>query len=402
MELHETLRELAATSGPGVFDDADLLRGALDDYLDEGAASTGEINLLVDAVRLGSFRMMLSTIDSGAQPARAVETAGDVLARDRGTTDVAATRWACAVLGYAVGRVGDADVRRFERPTSQSRPSAPPPAPPTWGPPVQSPVQSSGQSPVQSPWQPPPTAPPHQPPYAPAGYPGSYHAAPPAKPKRTGLLVAIGAVALVVVAGVLTAVLLVSGDDDGGKDTADDQTSSTGEPTTDQTVEPTDEPTEVPTEVPAGAIEGNGYYFTPPERWTDVTDEVVARDDAGQTDVAVGWGNSFEVARANVIVETGFAGGETDPEVLRPTWERNMAGATGATPEDNGTTEIDGETAVGVLIARINENDVPIEQFGYLTIHDGDLYSVILSTQAGDKDAQAAFEELLATWTWTT
>jgi hypothetical protein len=384
MELHETLRELGASSGPGVFDDADLLRGALDDYLDEGAASTGEINLLVDAVRLGAFRMMLTTIDSGAEPARAVETAGDVLARDRGTTDVTATRWACAVLGYAVGRFSDADVRRFERPTSQSRPSVPPPAAPTWAPPTQSPVQS----PVQSPFQPPPTSPPYQPPYAPAGYPASYPAGPPPKKRRTGLLVAIGAVVLVVVAGVLTAVLLASGGDD-GKESADDETSAT--------TEPTDEPTEVPD----GAIEGSGYYFMLPDRWSDVTDEVVARGDAGQTDVAVGWGNSFDAARANVIVETGFAGGETDPEVLRPTWETNMAGATGATPEDNGTIEIDGETALGVLIARVNENDVPIEQFGYLTIHDGDLYSVILSTQAGDKDAQAAFDELLAGWTWT-
>ncbi|MCW2854171.1 MAG: hypothetical protein JWM84_3835, partial [Nocardioides sp.] len=124
MELHETLHELGVASGRGVFDDADLLRAALDDYLDEGAASTGDINLLVDAVRLGALRMMLATIDSGAEPAGAVEAAGEMLARDRGTSDVTATGWACAVLGYAVDGVAAEDVRRFERPSSQPRPAA--------------------------------------------------------------------------------------------------------------------------------------------------------------------------------------------------------------------------------------------------------------------------------------
>ncbi|MBA3311070.1 MAG: hypothetical protein H0U28_13640, partial [Nocardioidaceae bacterium] len=55
MELHERLHALGVELGTGVFDDADSFRGALDDFLDEGSASTGDINLLVDAVRLGAF-----------------------------------------------------------------------------------------------------------------------------------------------------------------------------------------------------------------------------------------------------------------------------------------------------------------------------------------------------------
>jgi hypothetical protein len=387
MELHETLYELGTASGRGVFGDADLLRAALDDYLDEGAAATGDINLLVDAVRLGALPMLLSTIDSGAEPARAVEAAGEMLARDRGTSDVVATRWACAALGYAVGRVSATDVHRFERRATQPGPGTPPPAAATQAPAAPWPVQS------------PPTSPPYQQPYAAAGYPTAYPAGPPAKKKRTGLLVAIGALALVVVGGILTIVLLNAGGDD-GKETATDPTSATTSESTEPTDEPTEEATDEPTGVPAGAMEGTGYYFELPEGWTDITAEVLETESAAQTDLAVAWGKSFDGARANMIVETAFAGGETDPESLRTTWQSNMAGATGATPQDNGTTVIDGEGAVGALIARVNEHDVAIEQFGYLTIHDGDLYSVILSTQAGDKKAQDFYEQILASWTW--
>src|SRR3712207_6899185 len=46
--------------------DADSFRGALDDYLDEDSATTGDINLLVDAVRLGAFQAMMTMLDSGA------------------------------------------------------------------------------------------------------------------------------------------------------------------------------------------------------------------------------------------------------------------------------------------------------------------------------------------------
>ncbi len=113
MELHESLAELVAAVGPQVLDDADGLRAALDDYLDEGAASTGDINLLVDAVRLGAHAWMMSTIASGGEGARAVEAAGVILARDRGSRDLDTARWACAVLGFAAGKVGDADVRRY-------------------------------------------------------------------------------------------------------------------------------------------------------------------------------------------------------------------------------------------------------------------------------------------------
>ncbi len=105
MELHESLAQLARDHGESLFAEADAFRGALDDYLDEGSASTGTINLLTDAVRLGALQGMVTMLDSGASVEDAVETAGQRLSRDRGSADVAGSQWACAVLGYALGKV---------------------------------------------------------------------------------------------------------------------------------------------------------------------------------------------------------------------------------------------------------------------------------------------------------
>ncbi len=224
MDLHENLYELGVSFGRDVFDDADGLRAALDDYLDEGAASTGDINLLVDAVRLGSLRWMLTTIDSGAEPARAIESAGDLLARDRGSADVIGSRWAVAVLGFAVGKVSDAEVRR-----QRTQGAAPPVA--TQGPAPTSPVPPSGPPPVMSPAIPPQTppfglaTPATQRPSAPPpwsgpsspGAPGSVPLQPaPAGQRGKGLLpllvgVGIGLVLLAVVFGVLQ---LTGGDEE--------------------------------------------------------------------------------------------------------------------------------------------------------------------------------------------
>ena len=74
--------------GTGVFEDAESLRAALDDFLDERAAGPGDINLLVDAVRLGAVRMLLDTMSGGAEPLPAISEAGSFLARHRGTADL--------------------------------------------------------------------------------------------------------------------------------------------------------------------------------------------------------------------------------------------------------------------------------------------------------------------------
>lgn len=254
MELHENLYQLGLTFGRDVFDDADGLRAALDDFLDEGAASTGDINLLVDAVRLGSFRWMLTTIDSGAEPSRAIESAGDLLARDRGSADVAGSRWACAVLGFAVGKVTDTDVRRYR---TQGPPQPPQPQPPTTSPAPPPPMSPTMMPPPAAPGtqlagQPVPPAPAPSPVgfSAPPPAAGSSYPPPPAwssqptpgqsqPAKKRGLVpLLIGAGIGVVILGVVFAVLKFTGGDD-------DPEADPTDPTSEETSEATDDPSEL-------------------------------------------------------------------------------------------------------------------------------------------------------------
>lgn len=261
MELHDNLYALGLQLGRDVFDDPDSFRGALDDFLDEGDASTGDINLLVDAVRLGAFRSMVSILDSGADAARAIEEAGNRLARDRGSADVAGAQWACAVLGFAVGKVADADVRRYRTQTPGRSTMTPPAAetmlpstPPTAGTPPaaptafpggypsqanpsqanpsqQAPGGPSAVPPTQTAWssQPQPGQPGQpggysQPAAGPQGWssvpsgpggPGGYGGAP-AKKKSKALPIVLAVVAVVVIAGIVATLLAVTGGDDGG------------------------------------------------------------------------------------------------------------------------------------------------------------------------------------------
>ena len=110
MSLHEHLRDLVAHQGPTVADTAETFRAALDDFLTEDEATTGELNLLVDAVRLGAVVRLRSILANGGSPQAAISEAGDGFARDRGTDDLPRCRWAVAVVGYALGLVEAADV----------------------------------------------------------------------------------------------------------------------------------------------------------------------------------------------------------------------------------------------------------------------------------------------------
>ena len=65
-------------------------------------------------------------LDSGADADRAVSEAGSRLARDRGSADVGGAKWALAVLGYATGKVSDAQVRSYR--TQHASLRQPPPA----------------------------------------------------------------------------------------------------------------------------------------------------------------------------------------------------------------------------------------------------------------------------------
>jgi hypothetical protein len=142
MSLHHELHQLVTSMGRRVLSDSEELRAALDDYLPESATTSGEINLLVDAVRLGAFDQMQRMLAEGAAPPAAVGRAGEMLAYDRGSADRDGASWACAVLGYAAGMLPEAEVLRrreampqpWQAPStgSGSAPPQPQMPPPAW------------------------------------------------------------------------------------------------------------------------------------------------------------------------------------------------------------------------------------------------------------------------------
>ncbi|WGX95365.1 hypothetical protein [Nocardioides sp. L-11A] len=419
MKLHQSLAELACDHGSALFRDAAAFRGSLDDYLDEGQASGGTINLLTDAVRLGALDALLSMLDSGANAADAVESAGQRLARDRGSADVRGCQWAVAVLGYALGRVPEPLVAGLD-------PDAGTAAPPGYGPGGTAPTQAPLTSPVSSPMSPPmsqgasPAPPPQQPvppqqaapsyaapgaPTPPPPPPGGWSQPTPPKKSRTGLIVAAIAVALVVVVAGIIGIIAVTGRDD--DKSADDPASQTTDPTdptdpTDSTDQPTDDES-TPTDLGGPSVAGTGYEAHLPKGWIDGTDEFTAQSpDATTLDRVFIWGATFNAARGNVIVEIQSAYGSTDPADIKDEWKNALtAGDDTAFTTDIDDTTIDGQTALGVDISRTNDNDVDVAQRSYLVISGDTAYSITVSLKDGDDDVLDRFTEILGAWQWT-
>jgi hypothetical protein len=403
-DLHEQLRSLVSQHGTGIADNADQFRAALDDYLTEDDATQGELNLLVDAVRLGGVERLVTMLENGAEPDAAVREAGGELARDR-SSDEQRARWAVAAMGYALGRVGAVVVRQqlegdeTRLPYGATAPAAP--RPPVQSPPFQSPVQSppfqspppqspgpdtagppawpsrhsSGQPPVQSgpgyPAQPAPMSP-----YGSAG-------TPPRK-GRTGLVVGLVTVGVAVVAGAIVLALVLGGDDGDNHPASSDTPTETG-----GSESPSGE----------GLISGDGYTYEIPEGWTDITDQVL-KDNPGQPtlDTASAWGKSVAAGRANVIVEVS-SWTYTDLGDAEDVLSSNLE-TLGGTVEDIEDRTIDGEPAAGVLLSRANESGVDVEQTAYI-VHVGDDAVVITASNKADDDGpQDAYEEIYDSWSW--
>lgn len=103
-DLASELATLVRRYGTRVLEDADGLRATLDDFLDEGTATPGDVNLLIDTVRFGSLARLTTLLDQGAEPTAAAATVAQALAAQRGG-DVQSAYKACTVLGYAAGLV---------------------------------------------------------------------------------------------------------------------------------------------------------------------------------------------------------------------------------------------------------------------------------------------------------
>ncbi len=129
--LHDELRELVTSYGPELLRDGDQFRAALDDYVEEGSVLPGQLNLLHDAVRFGALARCLELLANNSEPAMAVQTAGDALARERGTLETASSRWAVATLAAATGNLDPDTLALFlgARPAETAtlpEPAAPP------------------------------------------------------------------------------------------------------------------------------------------------------------------------------------------------------------------------------------------------------------------------------------
>ncbi|MDZ5621347.1 hypothetical protein [Nocardioides bizhenqiangii] len=226
MALHDELAELRAEVGPQVFDDPVAFRAAFDDFIPEGSASTGEVSLLVGAIATGALQRLKEQLALGADPDMTIAVQGDLLARDRGTTETSGARWALSVLAHAIGAVPVDKV--LTRPTpgpdsigTAARPTGAPDAPATpasvdTGPtrPIAgTPPEPSGPAPdatrVVS--EAPPGGPPDEP-HRPAGR------------GRNPLLIGAAVVLAVVVVTALVILLLLR--DDSPNETAEDSSSN--------------------------------------------------------------------------------------------------------------------------------------------------------------------------------
>lgn len=159
--LHDELRELVASYGPELLRDGDQFRAALDDYVEEGSALPGQVNLLHDAVRLGAYARCVSLLDQKSEPSMAVQSAGDALARERGTLETSSSRWAVATLAHATGHLDRQVLERFLGAQPPETATLPEPEPPqTLGIPEFPPSAPAPPPTPLGPTGPPPSAPP--------------------------------------------------------------------------------------------------------------------------------------------------------------------------------------------------------------------------------------------------
>ncbi|KRA28180.1 MULTISPECIES: hypothetical protein [unclassified Nocardioides] len=256
MSIHRELAALVRQAGPGVLLDASEFRAAFDDFVLEGSASEGDVNLLTDAVRLGALGRVVDQIGQGADPALAVQTQGVRLAQQRGTNEAAGAQWALAVLAFARGDLDEQSlVTRFRAPVDSlprpgflaAPPRAPAPAPtvppPTVRPPSAPPVPAPTEVQVLARTEVPVARTAHAAPPSPPG-------APPQERRRRWRRW-VAAASIVALLGTGTFVVLASGHEPDSRPPAGDSPDSDAKTIPRGTLVATDQVTPAPLPEPA-------------------------------------------------------------------------------------------------------------------------------------------------------
>ena len=132
-ELEEALHSLARRFGPAVLDDPDGLGPLLDDLV-VAREEQVRAQVVVDAVRLGSWQRLRELRSHGAAEVAALDSAAEHLTEARGGTDHASARWALSMLGHAAGVLSASTAAPMSGPLGGRSPGGPAPAAPTVGP----------------------------------------------------------------------------------------------------------------------------------------------------------------------------------------------------------------------------------------------------------------------------
>ena len=147
-------------------------------------------------------------------------------------------------------------------------------------------------------------------------------------------------------------------------------------------------------------ITGLGYVVSTPSGWMDGTEEFSRQNPNLTTlDKIFWWGDTFNTARGNVIVETQSSFGSTDPSDLEENWKSALTSSDpSAEIYDLPDITIDGQSALTVEIDRPSNN---VKQRAHLVISGDKGYSITVTYRNGDSDVPNEFDEILDTWNWT-
>jgi hypothetical protein len=235
-------------------------------------------------------------------------------------------------------------------------------------------------------------------PYPPSGqYP---YGPPPRRGPSTGVLVTIlTAVVLVVAGGVVTTVLLLDSDDESASDEPDDTSASlsTDEATEDVTEDSTDDLTPAPS---GDSVSGTGFSFALPTGWSDVSAEATQTVNP-EVQAAAAAGSSLTQSPANVMVVVRPAEGATVPGELLPDWEAELESGTGMTAQFIPAPNVGGLETSSIQLEGVNSSGNQVMVVGYLTISNGQAYSILCTTStSAEAESRAAFDEIIDSWQW--